>query len=404
MKVKIQKGIASGYVDAPPSKSMAHRMLICAGLSKGTCLVHGIAESQDILATMDCLEALGARCEKKDDVIKVTGVGSEDIKSGATLKCRESGSTLRFFIPICLLMGKKLQLVGSERLLQRPLGIYKDICNEKGMGFHQEEGFVEVEGPLKAGTFKMAGNVSSQFVSGLLFALPLLEEDSRLELTPPVESRSYIDMTISALDIFGVKVYWEGENTLIIPGKQVYHAEEVTVEGDYSNGAFLEALNVLGGNVQVGNLPLNSLQGDRVYKEMFAELKNGQAELNLSDCPDLGPILFAVSAAMNGGKFRGTARLRIKESDRAMVMAEELKKFGVNVTVGDDYVLVKQGKIEYPKEELFGHNDHRIVMSMAVLSTLTGGIIRGAEAVSKSFPDFFEKLASLGIEVEIIED
>ena len=404
MKVKIQKGIAKGYVDAPPSKSMAHRMLICAGLSKGTCLIQGIAESEDILATIDCLQALGAKCEKMGDTIKVTGVCFEDTTNGAILKCRESGSTLRFFIPICLMMDKKIQLIGSERLLQRPLGIYKDICDERGLTFHQEEGFIEVEGPLKAGNFKMAGNISSQFVSGLLFVLPLLEQDSRLELVSPVESRSYIDMTISALDIFGVKVYWEGENILIIPGKQTYNAENVTVEGDYSNGAFFEALNVLGGSVQVGNLSAESLQGDSVYKEMFLKLKEGNGALNISDCPDLGPILFASAAAIKGGMFAGTARLRIKESDRAMVMAEELKKFGADVTVGDDYVVVKQGKIERPKEELFGHNDHRIVMSMAVLSTLTGGIIRGAEAVSKSFPDFFEKLASLGIEVEIIED
>lgn len=404
MKVKIKKGIARGYVDAPPSKSMAHRMLICAGLSGGICYVKGIAESQDILATIDCLEALGAKCEKQGDTIKVIGINAKELKESTVLKCRESGSTLRFFIPICLLADSKIKLLGSERLLQRPLNVYEDICAEKGMFFIHNENEVEVCGPLKAGTYKLAGNVSSQFVTGLLFALPLLQQDSRIEITPPVESRSYINMTVSALDMFGVRAYWEDENTLVIPGNQEYGAKEVTVEGDYSNAAFLKALNLFGGEVKVGNLAANSLQGDRVYTAMYDKLKVSKPELNLSDCPDLGPILFAVASALDGGVFTGTARLRIKESDRATVMAEELKKFGVNVVVGEDQVIVDGGNLNKPLEELYGHNDHRIVMSMAVLSTITGGTIKGAEAVSKSFPDFFEKLKSLGIEVEVIED
>ena len=187
-------------------------------------------------------------------------------------------------------------------------------------------------------------------------------------------------------------------------GGQTYKAKEVTVEGDYSNAAFLEAFNLFGGKVQVDNLKEDSLQGDKVYEKMFKTLCKGNEELDISDCPDLGPILFAVSAALNGGRFTGTARLRIKESDRATVMAQELAKFGINVIVGHDYVTVEGGLLLKPETELYGHNDHRIVMSMAVLSTITGGIIDGAEAVKKSFPDFFEKLTSLGIEVTTIEN
>ena len=404
MKVKIKKGLASGCVDAPPSKSMAHRMLICAGLSSGTSIVNGIAESEDILATIDCLSALGAKCEKNGDSIKVTGIDFDDVRPDTILKCRESGSTLRFFVPICLMSGKAMSLTGSERLLQRPLGVYKDLCLEKGMQFLQEGGQVKVAGPLVSGTYRMAGNVSSQFVSGLLFALPLLEGESKIELIPPVESRSYIDMTIDALKEFEVDVYWNGDNTIVIPGGQTYKAKEVTVEGDYSNAAFLDALNLFGGKVEVENLNQESLQGDKVYSEMFDALSTGSVQLDLGDCPDLGPILFAISAALNGGRFTGTARLRIKESDRATVMAEELAKFGVNVIVGEDFVLVEPGSLSEPETTLCGHNDHRVVMSMAILSTTTGGVIEGAEAVSKSFPDFFEKLTSLGIEVEIIEN
>ena len=406
MKIKIHKGYAKGCIKAPPSKSMAHRMLICAGLSKGVSTVHGIAESEDVLATIDCLKALGAKIKREGDTVSVTGLGAslDEISDDVILKCRESGSTLRFFIPICLAMSKPISLTGSERLLERPLGIYEDICREKDMFFSHKSGSIKVEGPLKAGTYKMAGNVSSQFVSGLLFALPLLDGESKIELIPPVESRSYIDMTIDALSKFGIEVYWDGENTLIIPGQQTYMQSEVSVEGDYSNGAFFEALNVLGGQVQVENLNNDTLQGDRVYIEMFECLKSEGKSLDISDCPDLGPILFSVAAALNGGCFTGTARLRIKESDRATVMAEELAKFGVNVDVEADRVIVETTGLKEPKEELYGHNDHRIVMSNAVLSTVTGGIIEGAEAVAKSFPDFFEKLSLLGIEVEKIAD
>ncbi len=407
MKVKINKGRAKGYVDAPPSKSMAHRLLICAGLSDGVSTVHGIAESEDILATMDCLKALGASIQKEKGAVRVTGIGKfKDSKASfdEVLKCRESGSTLRFFIPICLAMGKELSLTGSQRLLERPLGIYKEICCEKQMAFSQENDCIKVCGPLKAGIYKMAGNVSSQFVSGLLFALPLLEGESRIEIAPPIESRSYINMTIDALKTFGVYVHWDGDNDLVVPGGQAYGQRDVYVEGDYSNAAFLEALNVLGGQVQVGNLKEDTLQGDHVYCRMFESLMAGEADLDISDCPDLGPILFSVAAALKGGVFRGTARLKIKESDRASVMAEELEKFGVKTTIEDDSVTIESGGLEEPKTELYGHNDHRIVMSMAVLSTITGGIIEGAEAVSKSFPDFFDKLLSLGIEVEKLED
>jgi len=404
MKIRIQKGKAKGYVDAPPSKSMAHRMLICAGLSEGVSVVNNITLSKDILATMDCLEAIGASCRREGDAIIVTGVNPKIMTAKNSLKCKESGSTLRFFIPICLLSESEATLEGSQRLLERPLGVYEDICAEKGMYFNHSSQNVIVKGPISAGEYRLAGNVSSQFVSGLLFALPVIDRDSKIIITPPVESRSYINMTISALNTFGVNVLWEDENTILIPGNQQYKAKDVRVEGDYSNVAFFEALNVLGGEVEIGNLEKDSLQGDKVYKEMFEELKRGAATLNISDCPDLGPILFAVAAAKNGGIFNGAARLKIKESNRSEVMAKELSKFGALVEIEEDTVIVHPMSEYKLTETIYGHNDHRIVMSMAVLLTKMGGIIEGAEAVAKSFPDFFDTLESLGIEVETIED
>ena len=236
------------------------------------------------------------------------------------------------------------------------------------------------------------------------FCLHLLEGDSKLTITPPIESRSYIDMTISALAQFGVEAVWKDENTITIRGNQRYQAREAWVEGDYSNAAFFEALNVLGGDVEIGGLDPESIQGDKVYARMFEQLKKGTPTLNISDCPDLGPVLFSVAAAGSGGVFCGTKRLKIKESDRGQVMAEVLGKFGVSVTVYEDEIVIYPARFEAPSEPLYGYNDHRIVMSEAVLLSLTGGIIEGAEAVTKSFPDFFDKLRTLGIEVKEIED
>lgn len=404
MRVSIKKGKAVGKVEAPPSKSMAHRLLICAGLSKGTCIVHGIAKSNDVLATIECLEAMGVSFQETKDGLAVTGVDMKSAAAGKILDCSESGSTLRFFVPICLISGANAVLKGSERLMERPLGIYKNICEERNLLFSQDKTSLMVKGPLKSGNYKLAGNVSSQFISGLLFALPILDGDSIITITPPIESRSYINMTISALAAFGVKAAWKDENTIFIRGGQEYKSDEAWVEGDYSNAAFFEALNVFGGDVKIDNLPENSIQGDKVYGQMFDQLKKGTPALNISDCPDLAPILFAVAAAKNGGVFSGTRRLKIKESNRSQAMAQELEKFGVSASVYEDEVIIYPTSFKTPSCRLLGHNDHRIVMSEAILLTLTGGVIEGAEAVTKSFPDFFDKLISLGIEVEQSED
>lgn len=404
MKIRINEGKAKGIVKAPPSKSMAHRLLICAGLSKGTCIVHGIVRSKDVEATMDCLRAVGVKLEEAEGSIRVTGADIKNASAGKILDCGESGSTLRFFVPLCLISGANAVLRGSKRLMERPLGIYKTMCEDRGLLFSQDETSLMVKGPLKSGNFKLAGNISSQFISGLLFALPLLDGDSVVTITPPIESRSYINMTISALALFGVEASWQDEKTIYIKGNQEYKCSEAWVEGDYSNAAFFEALNVFGGDVKIDNLPENSIQGDRVYGKMFDQLKKGTPALDISDCPDLAPILFAVAAAKNGGVFSGTRRLKIKECSRAEVMTEELAKFGVSSSVYDDEVIIYPIEFKKPSGELDGHNDHRIVMAEAILLTLTGGVIDGAEAVTKSFPDFFEKLKSLGIEVKEIED
>ena len=404
MKIRIEKGIAAGTLAAPPSKSMAHRLLILAGLSGARCAVHGISDSQDILATLDCLEALGIKCKKTGDTVTVEGIDITRAAARKALNCRESGSTLRFFIPIALMTGRETELLGSERLLERPLGIYEEICEESGFRFVREKDRIRALGKLEPGVFEMDGNISSQFITGLLLVLPLLDGDSRIILRPPVESLSYINMTIEALRLFGAEAKWESEREISVKGGQRYSAKEVFTEGDYSNAAFFEALNFMGGNVRIENLRENSLQGDRVYKDLFARLKSPGAKIDISDCPDLGPVLFAAAAWGCGAKFTGTDRLKIKESSRGEAMARELRKFGARVIEGKNEITVEACGISELKNMLDGHNDHRIVMAEAVLLTKTGGIIEGAEAVNKSFPDFFEKLSSLGIEVKKIED
>jgi len=399
MIVEIQPGRACGTVAAPPSKSMAHRLLICAGLAQGTSRISGVDFNEDILATIDCLRALGATCTVEGDTVTVCGTDVRRAQPKAALHCRESGSTLRFFIPLALLCGETTQFTGTQKLLSRPLGIYESLCQERGFVFRQSASQVEVRGKLDSGEFSIPGDISSQFITGLLFALPLAEGDSVISLIPPVESRSYVNLTLQALRAFGIQAAWQDDHTLVIPGGQTYQARDMAVEGDYSGAAFLAALNALGADLTITGLDPNSLQGDKVYETHLPSLCAGQPTIDISDCPDLGPILFAVAAAKNGATFTGTRRLKIKESDRAAAMAQELAAFGTQVTVNENSVVVSATRFSRPERSLLGHNDHRIVMSLAVLLTLTGGSIAGAQAVRKSFPDFFERLKTLGIEV-----
>ncbi|MBR2926473.1 MAG: 3-phosphoshikimate 1-carboxyvinyltransferase [Clostridia bacterium] len=399
MQVRIEKGRAVGSVMAPPSKSMAHRLLICAALARGESLIHGISQSEDVMATLDCLRALGAAVTLDGSDVRISGLDMRRVRLSSHLFCRESGSTLRFLIPLAMLSGNNVMLRGEPSLMARPMEVYRALFQKLGLTYLQDDESIVVKGPLPAGEYAVVGNVSSQFISGLLFALPLLDRDSRIRITPPIESLPYINLTIDAQRQFGVEIIWEDEHTLLVRGGQSYCAQEVFVEGDYSNAAFLDALRLFGGEVRLTGLREESLQGDKIYNRYFEMLCKGSPTLHIGDCPDLGPILFSVAAAKHGGIFNGTKRLRIKESDRAAAMAQELKKFGTAVTVYEDTVVVYPADFHAPDGMLTGHNDHRIVMALSVLLTLTGGSIQGAEAVGKSYPQFFDTLRALGIPV-----
>ena len=401
MNVIIQPGTARGMVAAPPSKSMAHRLLICAALSEGESTVYGVDRSEDILATSDCLSALGASLSWEGTTVHIKGCDPR--RSGpAVLNCRESGSTLRFMIPLCMLSGNPMILKGSPTLLSRPLSVYEDLCRDRGLTFTRTEEGLLVQGRLTPGEYTVPGSISSQFITGLLFALPLLDGNSRIRLLPPVESGSYLSLTLQALQDAGVRVSNPDEYTLNIEGSAAFSARSTEVEGDYSNAAFFEALNCIGGEVTVTGLRTDSLQGDRIYREYFPLLREGPAELDLTDCPDLAPVLFAAAALCHGAVFTGTRRLRFKESDRGAVMALEMAKFGITLETEENRIIVPAGNIHIPAEPLDSHNDHRIAMALSLLCTRTGGEIHCAEAVRKSFPDYWQKLQSLGIDVSIL--
>lgn len=377
---------------------MAHRYLICAAFAMGKSKIENLDFSDDIAATADCLKALGCKLIKEESTVTVQdGMSPTD---GTVLNCRESGSTLRFLIPTALLFGKKITFTGSKRLFARPLEPYENLCREHGLEFEHGEDFFTVCGVLKAGTYTLPGNVSSQFASGLLFALPLLEQSSRIIFTSSVESRGYIDMTISALAVFGVRAFWSGEREITIPGSQKYLPTKVAVEGDYSNAAFFEAMNCLGSKIEITGLKENSLQGDSCCKRLFPLVCGSCQTADISACPDLAPVLFTLAAANNGGTFTGTRRLAYKESDRATAMKEELEKFGAKIRIEENSVTVEKAELHSPQRELCGHGDHRIVMALAVLCTVFGGKIVEAEAVSKSFPRFFDVMKNLGVRIE----
>lgn len=399
MKVKILPSKTSGEVSAPPSKSFAHRYLIGSVLSRGKCVIKNIADSDDISATLSCIEQLGGSVTKDGNIVTVIPTNEKQIEN-AVFDCKESGSTLRFFIPVVLATGaKNCTFLGSERLLARGIKEYEKLFENSDVKINSDKKAIEVNGTLSAGNYEISGEVSSQYTTGMLFALAVLDGKSTLKITGNAESRAYVDMTIKVLKDFGADIEEPEKNFFEINGKGRLSPGEFTVEGDWSNAAFLIALSRLVGTISVSGLNENSVQGDRFSSVAFDALDGENAEIDLKDCPDLAPILFSYAAYKNGGKFINTRRLRVKESDRANVMAEELKKFGANVKVYENSVEIEKTQLKPPIVPLCGHNDHRIVMALSVLAAVLGAEIDGAEAVNKSYPDFFRVIKKAGVNV-----
>lgn len=408
----------SGVLAAPPSKSMAHRAVLCAALADGESRLTGLAHSQDIDATLGAAAALGAQVEAGESWARIAGAAPLQAPA-APVDCCESGSTLRFLIPLAALTGRPVAFTGRGRLMQRPQSVYQELFASQGLRFEQEGDTLTVAGPLRPGCFSLAGDVSSQFISGLLFALPLLDGDSRLCLKPPVESRSYIEMTRAAQSRFGVASAWLDEYTLAVPGGQAYRPRDMAIEGDWSQAAFPAALGVLAGDVTVTGLEPGTLQGDAVILDILRRC-GGRAEavpggvrfqksalhgtkIDLADCPDLGPILMALGLLCEGETLITNAgRLRLKESDRIAAMEQELRKLGGRIESDGGTVTVRRSALHAPAGPLWGHNDHRVVMSLTVLAAAAGLPVQidGAEAVAKSWPGFFAAVRQLGVEVQ----
>ena len=408
-----------GTVSAPPSKSMAHRAVLCSALAKGTSHIENLEFSKDISATLAAAGQLCARVESGPADALVEGLGHFRPVFGP-VDCCESGSTLRFLIPLASLTGQSITFVGRGRLMERPQSVYETLYREQNLHFEQANGQLTVAGSLRSGEYTLAGNVSSQFISGLLFALPLLAGDSTLHLIPPVESRSYIEMTRAAQAAFGVTSHWLDDTTLCIPGGQQYHPRDYIVEGDYSQAAFLAVLGAVKGGITLTGLTAETLQGDAAILDIlrrcgakftrteaglvFEQAPLHGVDIDLADCPDLGPVLMVLGLLCEGTTvIRNAERLRIKESDRIAAMEAELRACG-GVLSSEGGTITVQGckpRLHAPEAPLSGHNDHRVVMSLTVLA-LAADIplaINEAEAVQKSWPHFFDALKPLGVEV-----
>ena len=420
MKVTVGPCSHSGQpVRIPGSKSISHRTLIAAALSKEPAVISGLVENNDTEATIRCLKQLGASFVHNDDgTLTVTGIGDCFHYDGNPVDCGESGSTLRFLIPIFSLCGQKVIFTGHGKLMQRPQTVYEELFRSQSLLFKQDADILTIQGPLHAGHFHIPGNISSQFISGLLFALPLLNEDSVLEILEPYESGSYVGLTEDILEQAGIRFIDEG-NRITIFGRQTYHCPSLTVDGDDSQAAFFAGLALTGRlPVTVQGMRHESRQGDHVIVELIERagghsipMENGFCfepdqyhgfNADLADCPDLGPILFALAAGAEGtSTFYHCGRLRIKESDRIEAMKEELSKLGIRLIEQGETVSIEGNPVIEGGVELDGHNDHRIVMALAVLAVKAKRpvIINGAEAVRKSYPAFFDDLKTAGAEV-----
>ncbi len=389
MDIRITPKKLSGAVTPPPSKSMAHRYLLAMMLSGENGSISNLKDSQDILATKRCVESL-----------KSARPGELPL-----LDCGESGSTLRFLIPIALAITGGGRFTGHGRLMERPQKPYFDLFDEKGISYTPEDGVLTVEGQLTPGVYTLPGDVSSQFVTGLLYALPLLEGDSEIRITSPLESRGYVDMTLDTLKTFGVTVENLDHETFRVPGRQTYWAQNITVEADWSQAAFWYAANFLDNPVDVQGMNAYSVQGDMIVAKYYWLLARPGETVNidLSGCPDLLPPL-AVMAAVRSGvtHFTGAARLRLKESDRLATVCAMLKALGGRAEEGPDTLTVTGGTLT--GGTVNGANDHRIVMAAAIAATACTEpvTILGAEAVSKSYPDFFEVYKQLGGDIHVL--
>ena len=391
MDIQITPKKLSGAVTPPASKSQAHRAILASMLAGSHRLDPRLSWSEDLRATERCVTALRGRAPAAADGLPL-------------LDCGESGSTLRFLLPLSLVLRGGGHFTGRGRLMERPQQPYFDLFDEKGIAYEKADHVLTVRGTLTPGVYALPGNVSSQFVTGLLFALPLLPGDSRIHITSPLESSAYVDMTLQVLEQAGIRVDHQGYTEFQIPGNQRFCAGEITLEADWSQAGFWYAANFLENPIRILDMTPASAQGDKVVTELYWQLaRPGDAEINVSGCPDLLPPL-AVMAAVRSGttRFTNAARLRMKESDRLSTTAALLTALGGRAEEGPDCLTVHGGPLSGGTVD--SANDHRIAMAAAIAATACTGpvTVRGAECVKKSYPDFWEVYQSLGGDIHVL--
>lgn len=404
-----------GEVHVPSSKSIGHRALICAGLSEGISTINNVGISQDIEATIEALKSFGIAVERAAFSLSIKGSAVSELK-GSEIYCHESGSTLRFIIPIAALMGKPVAFYGEGRLVERPLVPYFNLFNKQRIKFKTNDGKLplHINGRLVPGEFQLEGNISSQFISGLMFALPLLEGDSQITLTTGLESKPYIDLTLKVLKDFSINIENHDYKAFNIIGRQKYRGLDYTVPGDFSQAAFWLTAGALGSEVTCNGLSMDSLQGDKSMLDIIGEMggrivikadavralpaDTRGTVIDVSQCPDLVPIL-AVLGALSKGRTEivNAGRLRLKESDRLKAVSSELDKLGAYIMETQDGLVIN-GRKSLRGGRVDSWNDHRIAMALAIAATRCEEpvIISNASCVKKSYPDFWTHYKALG--------
>ena len=417
MKVLIRPKKLKGTIDVVPSKSYSHRAIIAASLADGKSVVSNVIFSNDILRTIDCCRAFGAKIECFDNYLVINGCGKVN-RVESIINAGESGSTIRFMIPIMLVNNEPMEFCGENHLNNRPLDSYFEIFDVQHIEYsHPDNAYMPLKtcGGLKSGVYEIRGDVSSQFITGLLFALPLLDGESVIKITTTLESKSYIDLTLDILKRFNIQIINNDYKTFIIQGNQTYKPCDYVVEGDFSQAAFFLVMGALGNDINLGCMNLKSLQGDRkIIEDIKAFGGNIIVENNLikatadslraavidfSQSPDLGPVLSVLASLSSGNStFINAGRLRIKECDRITCVKEELNKLGAKVTESKEEMYFTGVEVLNGSLELYAHNDHRIAMSLAVASTVSTSplLIEGAECVKKSYPHFWDDFRKLG--------
>lgn len=422
MKIEIKPEETGGDIYIPPSKSISHRAIIAASLANGTSRIDHVLLSEDVKATLEAIRLFGAEIEVEQEsedlfTLFITGTPNPETND-ALIDCEESGSTLRFLIPIIAIDADNTVLIGKGRLPDRPLDPYLEIFDEQEFDYQKDDKFLPLimDGHLKPGEFKLRGDISSQFITGLLFALPLLEEDSTIKLTTKLESKPYVNLTIKVLAEFGIKIEEVSENEYFIPGNQSYRPTKMIINGDYSQAAFWFVNGLINRTTTLKNLSAKTFQGDSKIIEILNQI-GGKVESNKSkdefisvkgeskafnvdvtDTPDLVPILAIVAGLSKGvSKIIGISRLKYKESNRINSTIEMLRSYGIKADIVENAIRI-EGKNYFTGAHIDSHSDHRIAIAAAIGSGRARGpvTISDAQCVNKSYPNFWEDFQSVG--------